>query len=280
MTLRCPICDSESAFERRAASIDLWRCPSCDHCFSDVSTIGEPEDYSPEYLEMAHRNWFENPNIALFETIRQIIMHYKPGASLIDVGCGNGAFLKYIRNKNPELSLTGIDLARNQPTEGITFIQGDALVSDFDRQYDFVVSLAVIEHVIDIQMFIRRLRSLCVHGGFVVVMTLNERSILYDVARLLHDLGYKTPCERLYSKHHLNHFNTSSLRRLVEMNNLAVLKTLLHNIPLAAVDLPVSSHLGRVGLLMGVRGTFLLGRLTGRTYLQTVICQKPDAGKN
>ena len=274
MSLRCPVCNSESAFERRAASIDLWRCPSCDHCFSDISTVGEPEDYSPEYIEMTHRNWFQNPNLKLFENIRQIIAHYKPKASVIDVGCGNGAFLKYIRNKNAEFSLTGIDLSMNQPVKGITFIQGDVLVSDFDRQYDFVVSLAVIEHAIDVQMFIRRLHSLCAHDGFVVVMTLNERSTLYDVARLLHNLGYKTPCERLYSKHHLNHFNTSSLKRLVEMNNLPVMKTLLHNIPLAAVDFPVSSHLARVVLLAGVWGTFMLGRLTGRTYLQTVVCQR------
>jgi SAM-dependent methyltransferase len=241
-----------------------------------VSTIGEPEDYSPEYLEIAHRNWFQNPNVALFDTIGQTVARYKPKASLIDVGCGNGAFLKYLQNNDPELSLTGIDLAPNQPVEGITFIQGDALASDFDRQYDFVVSLAVIEHVIDIQMFIRRLYSLCAPGGFVIVMTLNDRSILYGVARLLHNLGYKIPCERLYSKHHLNHFNTSSLKRLVEMNNLSVVKTLLHNVPLAAVDFPASSRLARSILLAGVWGTFILGRLTGRTYLQTVICRKAD----
>jgi len=276
MSLRCPVCDSESIFERRTASIDLRRCPICDHCFSTVSTIGEPEDYSPEYLEIEHRNWFQNPNVALFETIGQTVARYKPKASLIDVGCGNGAFLKYLQMYDQELSLTGIDLAPNQPVEGITFIQGDALASDFDRQYDFVVSLAVIEHVIDIQMFIRRLYSLCAPGGFVIVMTLNDRSILYGVARLLHNLGYKTPCERLYSKHHLNHFNTSSLRRLVQMNNLSVVKTLLHNVPLAAVDFTASSRLARSILLTGVWGTFILGRLTGRTYLQTVICRKAD----
>jgi len=276
MALKCPVCNSGSIFERQTASIDLWRCPSCDHCFSDIDSIGEFEEYSPEYLENTHQNWFKNPNVALFEIINQFIRQNNTSASLVDVGCGNGAFLKYIHNKNPEMFLTGIDLAKNQDINGIHFMQGDILTADFHGKFDYVVSLAVIEHIADVRMFMKRLCVLCVPRGFLIIMTLNDRSILYRVARLLHSLGVKTPHERLYSKHHLNHFNPSSLKRLVGVNNLSVIKLLRHNVPLAAVDLPESSPIANATMLAGVWGTFLLGRLTGQTYLQTVICQKAD----
>jgi SAM-dependent methyltransferase len=274
VSLRCPVCSTISSVERRTSEVDLWRCPSCDHCFSNVDSISSLEKYSSEYYEVTHRNWFENPNIALFETICQFIIQNKPNASLIDLGCGNGNFLKYLHKKNRSLSLTGIDIAQNRAAKGITFLQGDALVADFDSQYDVVVSLAVIEHVTDIQKFVNRLYSLCAPQGFVIIMTLNERSILYGVARLLYNLGYKTPCERLYSKHHLNHFNVSSLKKLVETNRLSVIKIFLHNVPLSAVDLTASSHTAATILRAGVWSTFMIGSLIGRTYLQTIICKK------
>jgi SAM-dependent methyltransferase len=274
MALGCPVCSTISIFERRTPEVDLWRCPSCDHCFSDINSIKAIEEYSSEYYELTHRNWFKNPNIALFETISQFIIQNKPNSSLIDVGCGNGNFLKFIHKKNPNIFLTGIDITQNKPVEGIEFLKGDFFVTDFDKQYDFVVSLAVIEHVADVQMFVRRLYSLCAPAGFVIIMTINDRSILYGVARLLHNFGYRAPCERLYAKHHLNHFNVLSLRRLVEANGFSLVKMLLHNAPLAAIDFTASSTVGAAVLRAGVWGTFKLGSLTGRTYLQSIFCRK------
>jgi SAM-dependent methyltransferase len=274
MELICPICNAVGAFECKTSEADLWRCPNCDHCFTDISSVETPEDYDNEYFQVTHRNWFENPNTALFEGVSKFIAHYKPDASLIDVGCGNGAFLKYVRNRNPHLSLTGIDIARNEPAEGVRFIQGDVLAAEFDRQYDVVVSLAVIEHVLDVKNFIKCLHSLCSPHGFVIVMTLNERSTLYKVARLLRNLGFEGPFERLYSKHHLHHFTPSSLRLLLESNGFSVVKLLRHNAPLAAIDFDSPAPLVSAFLRAGVWGTFMIGSLVSQTYLQTIICQK------
>lgn len=261
------------------AELELWRCPDCDHCFSDIGSIRMPENYSPYYYEVNHRNWFEHPNIKLFEKISRFIASDRSGSSLIDIGCGNGNFLKYLRAINPKLSLTGVDITPNEPFEGITFLQGDALLMEFDRQYDIVVTLAVIEHLHNVRKFVHRLHTLCSTSGFVIIMTLNDQSVLYGVARLLYALGYRSPCMRLYEKHHLNHFNLSSLRRLVETSGLRVVKTVLHNVPLAAAGVTASSSFTKALQLAGVWGTFILGSLTGRTYLQTIICEK-TAGKD
>jgi SAM-dependent methyltransferase len=201
-----------------------------------------------------------------------MICAFKADASVADVGCGDGAFLKYLRRTYPKFTLVGADLSHNEPYEGIEFMQGDVLAVDIARRFDVVVSLATIEHIADVRTFVDRVKRLCQPGGLVITMTLNDRSILYASARLLKRFGFAGPCNQLYSGHHVNHFNTTSLRRLLELNGLNVRQVLLHNIPLAAVDVieasPVSAFIQRCGVF----GIFQLGKITRRTYLQTVIC--------
>ena len=89
-------------------------------------------------------------------------------------------------------------------------------------------------------------------------------------ARALNRVGFRAPFEQLYERFHLNHFNSKSLRTLIERSGFELLAHHHHNIPLAAVDTPTNSAVLRVG----VWGTFVLGRLSGRTYEQTVVARK------
>lgn len=274
MSLSCPVCSSESKFESKHPEADIYRCPQCDHCFSFINRLHKPEQYKTDYYEQDHVNWFKNPNIRLFRRIYAEMREISGRLSILDVGCGKGDFLTYLQRRNKAFRLTGIDLSHNVPVDGITFIQGDFLSLDHDQQYDIVVSMAAIEHMPDINQFTNKLLSLCKPGGLVFIMTLNDRSILYTTARWLSRFGIHAPYNRLYSKHHLHHFNIKSLRFLMQETGFTVMKTLRHNIPLAAVDLPRTSPLVDEIMKMGVTGIFLLGAITGRTYLQTVVCRK------
>lgn len=274
MAIPCTVCGSQAFLEYRLEDIDLYRCSGCDHCFSDQSRVKVGERYGPEYYEVIHRNWFLHPNIELFDNIQRAISTTRPDAAVLDVGCGRGDLLKYLRNKDPKLALTGIDLSRNESAPGIEFIAADFMNFDFGRRFDAVSSLASIEHVQDVRGFVRRLYDLCAAGGLVIIMTLNDRSILYEVARALNSIGVGGPFKRLYDKHHINHFNVSSLRRLVERQGFSLVTTLRHNAPLAAIDFPASSWLADRILRAGVWGTFTLGQLTGKTYLQTIMGRK------
>jgi SAM-dependent methyltransferase len=267
--LPCPVCGGAGKFEQVCRDADLYRCPTCDHCFSDTLSIRHVEKYGPEYYE---KNWFQHANTELFAALGRIISTFKADASIIDVGCGDGAFLKYLRRVYPNFSLSGTDLSRIEPCAGIEFVQGDVLTLDIAKRFDVVASLATIEHIDDVRTFVHRVTELCQPGGLVITMTLNDRSILYASARLLKRFGFPGPCDQLYSGHHLNHFNPTSLRKLLDLSGLTVRQVLLHNIPLAAVDVagasPVSAFIQRCGVF----GIFQAGKLTRRTYLQTVIC--------
>ena len=228
------------------------------------------EEYGPEYYEDVHANWFRNPNIRLFEWIRKNLS--KSCASVLDVGCGKGAFLRFLRDRSQApLRLVGIDYSPNVSEHGIEYREGGFEEMQDLGLFDAVVNLAVIEHLVSPVGFARRLAELCSENGVVVAMTLNNDSVLYCVARLLGRIGIAGPMKRLYSIHHLQHFTKGSLETALKRAGLSVLKTRNHNAPLRAMDIPRRNPFLRGLLVMTVGFMFLLGTLLQRTYLQTVI---------
>jgi hypothetical protein len=137
------------------------------------------------------------------------------------------------------------------------------------RQWDVAVGLATSEHLPDVQAFARRLREVVVPGGLAIVMTNDERSSPYDIARVARRVGYRTPFERLYDRHHLNHFNTKSLRTLMARHGFRLREVRRHNIPLAAVDMPKESAVLRAGVWAHSPSS----APRGRTFLQTLVLE-------
>jgi 2-polyprenyl-3-methyl-5-hydroxy-6-metoxy-1,4-benzoquinol methylase len=272
--LTCPVCAAPSVVEDRLKEVTLCRCGSCDHCFTDLNSLNGFEPYEAGYFDDSHRNWFLHPDLVLYDQLSRIITAHKPDASVLDIGCGTGNFLRYLRNANEKLSLTGVDTAPNPSNPGIQYLQGDFFDTVFNRQFDVLVSLAVIEHIPDVAKFAKRLNDLCVPGGIVITMTVDERSVIYRAARTLHHVGFSTPSVRLYDKHHLNHFTHSSLKRLLEENGFSTVHVIRHNTPMAAVDLPRSSAPFQAMLRAGIWLAFKIGDAAGKTMLQTIISRK------
>lgn len=272
--VKCPVCEIESRFLPLKVGVDIFRCPSCDHCFTDVSVMEAHEPYDEDYFLVRHPNWFNNPNYKLFDYISKALNGLASGPKILDVGCGKGDLLRYLHKHNPKLKLSGIDFTKNQPTPEIEFHCGDVFELAESHTFDAIVSLAVIEHIEDVSKFINKLQRLLNPNGIVILMTVDERSLLYSLSRLFGKLTYWGPATRLYERHHLNHFNRSSLRRLMELNRLTVIEARDHVIPIAAVDFDSSSRFNAAILKLGVRVIFTLARLIHRSHTQTIICNK------
>ena len=124
VSMACTVCGDRNTRKEPFNGADLYSCRACRHRFTDPGSFGTKEHYEADYFDEKHRKWFANPDIALFEYIWQRISTLGPGTSVLDIGCGNGAFLKYLWSRSKGLRLTGIDYRENEPTEGIEFIQG------------------------------------------------------------------------------------------------------------------------------------------------------------
>ena len=272
----CPLCSASSTPLPTHPAAELFRCKGCSHAFTNPESIHEAEQYGESYYDEVHQRWFQYPNVALFQRILQQIPQ---GASVVDVGCGRGDFLRFARKQRPDLRLTGIDLSPNENEPGLTFYQGDILDLPLEGQFDVVVSLAVIEHIVEVRTFVQRMQQLSRPGGTVVVMTLNDGSLLYASARAGRRLGVSLAFDRLYAVHHVHHFTRASLAELLRGCGCIVREHWDHNAPVEAMDLPVKSPWLDSVLRQGLKMVFAAGRLTRRSYLQTIVCTV-DSRKN
>jgi SAM-dependent methyltransferase len=69
--------------------------------------------------------------------------------TLVDVGCGNGLFLRKVRELRPAVELFGVD----RSNEALTYVDAEKAVGDIsklpfpDRSFDCVVCSQVLEHI-------------------------------------------------------------------------------------------------------------------------------------
>jgi SAM-dependent methyltransferase len=273
----CPICGAHSRFVADHPDAKLYRCPQCTHFFSDVASMKEVEGYDPSYFDERHQRWFEHPNAWLFDKIADAMPQSGSFRSVLDAGCGRGDFLRHLRKRRPDLSLTGIDVSPNEDIDGIKFIEGDFQAYPFKEQYDAVVSLAVIEHLSDVRAFARRVAELTRPDGVIVISTVNDSSLLFRLARGLRNVGVSVAFDRLYGKHHLNHFTPRSLEVLLKSQGISPRHAIFHNAPFAAIDVPASNPITDTAFRAAMFGICLAGDLTGTSYLQTVICRRDSA---
>lgn len=273
-SLKCPVCDNISLTPLNQKVVKLYKCNACTHTFT-ILEDKPPLCYTDKYFEQTHKNWFENPNYQLFELIYCKLFEFidEEKIKLLDVGCGNGAFLKYIHNKNPEVELWGIDLKSNEHPH-INFIKGDFYKERIDYRFNVVSSLAMIEHVDNLKLYINKLSELLRPDGILFVTTVNNNSLIYKLGRSLDRIGLHTVCDRLYDPHHLQHFTIDSLKKVMELNDFDVIFTKIHNYPMKAVDVLHSNFFIKKFYIFGVFLSFLISEPLNCGYLQTILCKK------
>ena len=107
--LSCPVCSCTGEHYRKLKELTLCYCKHCTHRFTDVDSINNKEQYSEEYYEQKHSNWFNHPNLSLFDYVySQIKSLDHKNLSVLDVGCGNGDFLRYLQKNRIIFSCTAL----------------------------------------------------------------------------------------------------------------------------------------------------------------------------
>lgn len=271
--VRCHVCQNDEAIVLKDNRISLYECKDCSHYFTEIP-YEKKEQYNDDYFLETHKNWFNNPDYRFYNfayaTIQGLVD--KKCFKLIDIGCGKGDFLKYLRKINPDIELYGIDLIDNRHA-GINFIKGDILSNSVECKFDAICSLQVIEHIDKPNLFIEKIKEVLLPQGVMFIVTINNNSLLYRIARFLDKIGVHLAYNRLYSCHHLGHYTNRSLKTLMELNGFEVIKQKNHNYPLSAVDIPERYFIKKRIHLFAVGIIFYLSSLFGNGTLQTAICR-------
>jgi SAM-dependent methyltransferase len=136
------------------------------------------------------------------------------GKSILDIGCGQGHFLRSVKQQLVHGRLVGIDISKSVlPTEdGIEFIWGDIIEMPEMGKFDVAISDNVFEHIAPqdadrhLQSIVRSLRR----GGTFIALIPNRLFGPSDVTRIL-DFSYSG---RIPAKGtHLNESTYSEMRK-------------------------------------------------------------------
>jgi SAM-dependent methyltransferase len=95
--------------------------------------------------------------------------------SLLDVGCGNGEFLREVNRVIPEVSLAGADISQAVIKQNRTrmpdmeFLTLDLDNASLPKKFDVVVCMEVVEHCADYRKAIKRLAEMTDKRLFITV---------------------------------------------------------------------------------------------------------------
>lgn len=272
---KCPICGSENKtglIEERDSN--LFACGNCRHTFTVPAHAAESE-YIDSYFSESHKNWFANPDYRLFRFIYKKLagIYREKPFSLLDVGCGKGDFLKYMVKKNIPCELSGVDLLENT-SPGIKFINADFLSLDLTKKFDVVICLHVIEHFEDPTVFMKKIGSILEKGGLLFIATIDNESLIYEIARFLNVIKSRQAYRRLYYSHHLQHFSHLSLKKLLNLQGYTELEHMGYNYPLKSLDIPGRNFLEKKFHFFFVLCIFILSSIFRRRIAQVILAQK------
>lgn len=148
---------------------------------------------------------------------KAMYLRVRPGAKLLEIGCGSGRQLEFLRQLGWQVE--GLDLdsvaVKAASARGLTVHSGSLKEQNFaDRSFDVVVSSHVIEHVHDPVDLLRECRRILRPGGRLVVITPNTASLGHT--------WFRSNWLALDPPRHLHLFNPTSLNRAAQEAGLAV----------------------------------------------------------
>jgi SAM-dependent methyltransferase len=205
--MRCCICDAETPEPEQAAvrcnvrrfadeQFHVWRCAQCAslHARDEV-------DLDHYYADYPFHHFDDMPSTpmlrVMYDNQRARLARFGigPSSSILDYGCGSGAFLGFLREAGFE-DAHGFD----------AYHAGHDDPAVLERRYDCVLTQDVIEHVPDPRALVQTLHGLVRPGGLVFIGTPNAEAV---------DLS--DPEAGIHSLHQPYHRHVLSRRALCEL---------------------------------------------------------------
>lgn len=176
----------------------------------------ELEAIMPEYYS-------RNPLVKwLFNRRLQIALQYLIKINphvFIDIGCGDGHFIKLVKQENLEIremwgidTNPGVERLKNE-IQNCNFKVQSILKTEFpDETFDTAVCLDVLEHIEEIEKAISEIRRILIQNGHMIISEPTETSLYRSLRFLLkgtysHESG---PCA---GKHY---YNAGQIDRIIQ----------------------------------------------------------------
>ncbi|MCW7462971.1 class I SAM-dependent methyltransferase [Leptospira limi] len=221
--MNCYICSSEKWSVRPGKvrdnpSLEIRECSHCGLVYLSSQIQSEEEFYQNSGMHDGNvpiDEWIRNTEMddnRRFQDLRLSL----PNQTLLDFGCGNGAFLKLVTPLCKEVA--GVELEKRlQPyflSQGLKVYES---LSELEGEYDWITAFHVIEHLSDPVPILKKLSMhLKSNSGKLLVEVPSSQDALLT---LYGSIPFQ---EFTYWSCHLYLYNEFTLRKLAEMAGLKV----------------------------------------------------------
>ena len=142
----------------------------------------------------------------------------KPKAEVLELGCGYwGNNLTLLHQEYPNIIFTGVDLSVSKDVTDIQLIQADISSWNPHYEYDAVLSLAVVEHLLNPQAHFRLLADCTKAHGLVGLTTPTPQSHF-----ILNLLAWLKIFDRSEIDDHKSYLTEAGIRTLAENTGFSI----------------------------------------------------------
>lgn len=178
----CPVCESDALETLCSANLPLkggrelqsriYECTTCTHRF--LRTSGSQHHAIEKKYDEEYAGFRVDPFFArrIREAVeRDLVSRQAPPARILDVGCGNGEFMKAASEAGYQVE--GIDVSEDAAAlcreRGLQAVSGDFLTYGLMGPYDIITMWDVVEHLQQPGAFIARAYELLAPGGYLIL---------------------------------------------------------------------------------------------------------------
>lgn len=226
--LTCPICRTEVeecsfkevyVFPYNNQEYKRYECLNCDiHWWEPLKIV--PEFYESEVFE-SYISFHEGVGTRLGENHQAFFKHFPSNVrgKLLDVGCGDGRFLRHAKEQGFEI--WGIDFDKKSVENvkrnlGIDTVFAMSLEEFYEYakeknlKFDVITFFEVLEHQDKPREFLEMVKGLLKEGGYIAGSVPNRE-------RLFVEIDWKDPFHWDYPPHHFLRFSKSSLEKALNL---------------------------------------------------------------
>jgi 2-polyprenyl-3-methyl-5-hydroxy-6-metoxy-1,4-benzoquinol methylase len=232
----CPCCGQKNItpvfsaedFTLSHERFEIWECKNCTLRFTQnvpgqdkIGAYYQSENYisHSDTNKGLINNLYHKVRIRTLAKKRKMVEEItgKSSGSILDVGCGTGAFLH-------TMQLSGWKIAGLEPDEAarkkalelykLNLDSSEKLVSLPAESFDAITMWHVLEHVHELHEYIKRLKELLKPGGKLFIAVPNYTS--YD------EKVYKEFWAAYDVPRHLYHFSPASMHTLLSLHEMPV----------------------------------------------------------